>query len=271
MHYNAYLNVECNSTDCFLKFAGRGRYKKLKMEIPRHQLLGASAIKVTSTGEIKEGKVNMNEEWRRVQKMKSGKKKKNAAINSFKGPDENGNFLSYAILFKDKTDFKAKEDDNDTPAEKLSDLESKEKDLQALVESFGERLEDGTVRVTMRQFGITQTHRRVRNMTSKLDSYVAKRRQKLTIRESAPANWQAILMVVFGLVGFLLSILVGLFWDENDEYTNRKKEGGPGARRRPESKKEDNPYGRQMPSRYEVSTMPNIRARSSATTTSRRR
>ena len=274
MFYNAYIKVECNSTDCFLRFASLGRYKKITLEIPRHQLSASYATKVSSSGEIKEERVNMNEEWRNVQKMKAGNKgKKNSAVNSFKGPDANGNYLSYAIVFKDRTDFVQKEkhgEDDDETAETLSDLETNEKDLRELVGSFGERLENGDIRVNMRQFGVTQTHRRVRNMTSKLDSFIAKRRQKLTIRETAPANWQAILMVVFGLVGFLLSLLIGLFWDENDEHL-KKKEGGPGARRRSDGKKDDNPYGRATPSRYEVSTKPGVRARSSVTTTTRRR
>ena len=273
MFYNAYLKVECNSTSCFVRFASLGRYKKISMQIPRHQIVAANAVKVSPTGEIKEDKVNLNEEWRNIQKMKSAKKgkNKNSAINSFKGPDANGNFLSYAIIFKDKSDFVKKEKEgDDDKAHVLSDLETNEQDLSNIVGTFGERLENGDIRVNMRQFGVTQTHRRVRNMTSKLDSYITKRRQKLTIRETAPANWKAILMVVFGLVGFLLSLLIGLFWDENDEHL-KKKEGGPGARRRSDVKKEDNPYGRQFPSRYEVSTVPSVRARPSATTTARRR
>ena len=276
MFYNAYLKVECNSTDCYLRFASLGRYKKIVLEIPRHQLASASATKVSPSGEIREDKVNLNEEWRNIQKMQSSKKgkNKNSAINSFKGPDDNGNFLSYAIILKDRTDFVKKEkhngqDDDDT-AQKRSDFETIEKDLSSIVGTFGERLENGDIRVNMRQFGVTQTHRRVRNMTSKLDSYIARRRQKLTIRETAPANWQAILMVVFGLVGFLLALLIGLFWDENDEHL-KKKEGGPGARRRSDVKKDDNPYGRQTPSRYEVTTKPSVRARSSITSATRRR
>jgi hypothetical protein len=249
------------------------------MELPRHQIKDVRAVKVSPHGEVKEDNVNLNEEWRNVQKMKSGggKKtsKKNSAINSFQGPDENGNFLSYAITFKDKTDFRNKEgDDDEVKAEKLSDLEGNEKDLSALVGTFGERLENGDIRVVFRQHGLTQTHRRVRNMHSKLDSYIKKRRQKLNVRESPAASWQAILLVVFGLVGFLLTLLIGLFWDENDIYESNKKEGGPGVRRRhhqhADLKKDDNPYGRQTPSRYEVSTRPSIRARSGGTTTRRR-
>lgn len=272
MYYNAYLRMECNSTDCFVKFASPGRYKKINIEIPRHQVAASAAIKVSPSGKIKEDKVNLNEEWRRIQKTQGGKKKKNTAINSHRGPDENGNYLTYAIIFKDKSNFDKDKnpEDDEIQAEKLSDLETNEKDLSALVDTFGDRLENGDVRVQMRQFGVTQTHRRVRNMTSKMDSYVAKRRQKLSIRESAPAAWQAILMVVLGLVGFLLSILIGLFWDENEEH-QRKKEGGPGTRRRPEGKRDENPYGRQTPSRYEVNTMPiHTRARTSSTTTRRR-
>lgn len=278
LHYNAYLKVECNSTDCFLRFASIGRYKKLKLEIPRHQLKDVRAVKVSPYGQVKEDNVNLNEEWRNVQKMKTGNgkktSKKNSAINSFKGPDANGNFLTYAITFKDKSDFRKKEgDDDQVQAERLSDLEGNEKDLSAILGPFGHRLDNGDIRVVFRQNGLTQTHRRVRNMHSKLDSYIKKRRQKLNVRETAPASWQAILLVVFGLVGFLLTLLIGLFWDENDIYNSSKKEGGPGVRRRhhhSDVKKEDNPYGRQTPSRYEVSTRPSMRARGSGTTSRRR-
>lgn len=274
MYYNAYLKVECNSTDCYLKLAGPGRHKKINMEIPRHQLSSVTAIKMTTAGDVIKDKVNMNEEWRKLNaKQRGGKKKSNSAINSYKGPDEEGLYLSYAIVFKDKTSSPAMQgkkdhdDDDDKPAQSQSDLEGKEKDLSELVGAFGQRLENGDVRVAMRQFGASQTHRRVRNMVSKLDSFIGKRRQKLTIRETVPANWKAILLVVFGLVGFLLSLLLGLFWDENEQDVYKKKEGGPGARRRADgNKKEDNPYGRQTPSRYEVSTKPNIRgSRTSAT------
>lgn len=283
MFSNAYLKVECNSTDCFLKMAGPGRYSKINLELPRHQLSAVNPIKVSATGQITKDKVNLNEEWRILNnKQRGNKKKKNShAINSFKGPDDDGNYLTYAIILKDKTAAAAaakpneggtaEEDTKNKPAEVLQDLEGNEKDLSALVGTFGERMENGNIRIVMRQFGTQQTHRRVRNMVSKLDSYIAKRRQKLTVRESVPANWKAILLVVFGLVGFLLSILLSLFWDESDETTyQKKKEGGPGARRRTEVKQEDNPYGRQTPSRYEVSTMPNVRSRTSATTTRRR-
>jgi hypothetical protein len=268
MYYSAYLNINCNSTDCFLKLAGTGRFKKVNLQIPRHQISAVNGIKVSSWGVVQEDKVNMNNEWKQLQKTKKGKKQKNSAINSYKGPDENGHYLSYAVILKDKGSSVPKtEQDGDQQHEKLADLESSEKDLSELVGHFGERLPSGEVRISMRQFGATQTHRRVRNMVSKLDSYISKRRQKLTVRESAPANWKAILMIVFGLVGFLISILIGLFWDENDEGY-RKKEGGPGARRRDVKKKEDNPYG--MPSRYEVSTQPNVRSRATNNLSRRR-
>lgn len=284
MYYNAYLKVECNSTDCFIKLAGPGRYKKINMEIPRHQLSAVTAVKVSPNGDIIRDNVNMNEEWRNLNKKKTGKKKSSAAVNSFKGPDDEGNYLSYAVYFKDKTvankatrggddEDEDKNDEDRKPAEKLEDLEGKEKDLSELVGTFGQRMENGDIRIGMRQFGSSQTHRRVRNMISKLDSFIHKRRQKLTIRETVPANWKAILMVVFGLVGFLISMLLGCFWDETEEEHYKKKEGGPGARRRHktvEPKKEDNPYGRQIPSRYEVSTMPNPRGRTSATVSRRR-
>ena len=78
----------------------------------------------------------------------------------------------------------------------------------------------------MRHFGLSQTRMRVRSNVNKVESYIKRRRQKLLLKESATLPWQGILCLVFGLVFFLLVILLGQFFEEEP-----RKQGGPGSRR----------------------------------------
>lgn len=140
--------------------------------------------------------------------------KKSYKSGSYKGPDELGEYKSYALVFK-----------KETPEGVEKPEEAKDSDFKT-VRNYLRELEGGDFQLIMRQFGLAQSRTRVRSNINKVDSYVKKRRTKLVIKEAATLPWQGILCLIFGLLGTMLTLLIGQFWDEKPH-----KYGGPGSRR----------------------------------------
>jgi hypothetical protein len=145
-------------------------------------------------------------------------KKKTPASGSYKGPDENGNYKSYSIKFHPKTPTKVEKSEEDVED---GDFSALEKIMDKEESEFGE-----VYVLHMRKFGFTQSRTRIRSSVNKVESYLKRRRQKLLIKESAPLPWQGLLMLIFGLLSLMMTLLMGQFWDETP-----KRQGGPGARR----------------------------------------
>jgi hypothetical protein len=80
----------------------------------------------------------------------------------------------------------------------------------------------------LRKMNIYQSRRRVKSTVQKIDSYIKRRRHKLTVKESTPPSWQGILLLVVGIFGIVLTALIGQF-SESDE-TPKRRQGGPGTR-----------------------------------------
>ncbi|KAL7557647.1 hypothetical protein ACA910_001251 [Epithemia clementina (nom. ined.)] len=102
-------------------------------------------------------------------------------------------------------------------------------------------------------------------MVQKVDSYAKRRRHKLLVKENTAPDWKAVLMFVFLGCTFLISLLLALFWEE-DEALAAQRQAGPGARQRqqqqqqksssPKSSSSTSPFKRTIPARYEISTTP---------------
>jgi hypothetical protein len=147
---------------------------------------------------------------------KRGKGKKTyKKYSNHKGPDSEGKYKTYRIKFLKESPDDPKRTDEDAP----------DGDFTPVMKYLNKE-EDGTLSMHFRHFGLSQSRTRVRSNVNKVESYIKKRRQKLLLKESATLPWQGILCLIFGLLGFLLTLLIGQFWDEPP-----KKQGGPGARR----------------------------------------
>lgn len=181
----------------------------------RTQLHSAQATKVDKAGNFLSVD---NSKYEPPQRQK-GKKKKGYKSGAYKGPDENGEYKSYALKFHPNTpshEEKTEEDVDDGDFSPLENYMSKEQQ------------EDGSEVwvLHMRKFGLAQSRTRIRSMVNKVESYMKRRRQKLLVKETAPLPWQGLLFLIFGLLGLMLTLLIGQFWDEVP-----RKQGGPGARR----------------------------------------
>ena len=295
-YYHAKVHVECNTVTCTVTARGVGGKPVKVADIPRHQLTGAKPVKVNAKGVVVKHDVNLNEEW----KYEVNKKKKSSA-NNYKGPDKDGNFLTYVVMMnnRDPSEETKQKESNTNPDQpqfdeygELINVKKEEDrppsvDLSALF-PFMVRSDNSQDRhafyIVLRQHGMAQARRRVRSMVQKVDSYAKRRRHKLNLKESTSPDWKAVLMLVLGGCVFLLSLLLALFWEE-DEALGHQPAGGPGARRRNpqhhqpsrqsqrqiKSAMNKNPYQRAMPSRYEVSTAPKTMSNSMNSSNVRRR
>ena len=177
----------------------------------RTQLHSAQAIKTDSIGTF----IEIDNDKYEPPKRGKGKKSYNKKYSTHKGPDSEGRYKTYRVKFLPESPDDPKRTDEDAP----------DGDFKSVMQYLN-REEDGTLSMHFRHFGLSQSRTRVRSNVNKIESYIKKRRQKLLLKESATLPWQGILCLVFGLLGFLLTILIGQFWDEPP-----KKQGGPGARR----------------------------------------
>ena len=181
----------------------------------RKQLVSAHAIKCDKNGKFLSFDTSKYEPPSR--KNKKGKKSQ----YSYKGPDDNGEYRSYGLKFKISTLGDDNEDGNESDEERIPDGDFSSVKKYMTLEDDNEHY-----MLYMRQFGLAQSRTRIRSNINKVESYVRKRRQKLVLKESATLAWQGIVCLVFGLLGVMLTLLVGQFWDEPP-----KRHGGPGARR----------------------------------------
>ena len=173
---------------------------------PRTQLDNAQPIKTDKAGNF----LSIDTAKYEIPARGTKNKKKKG---TYKGPDENGEYKSFSLRFKKKTpdDVERPEGMVDSDFEPVRQYLEEEGDLFAL---------------HMRKFGLSQSRTRVRSSINKVESYNKRRRQKLVIKESATLPWQGILCLIFGLLGTMLTLLIGQFWDETPN-----KYGGPGSRR----------------------------------------
>jgi hypothetical protein len=208
---SASIWVTCHQQECTLEVTPPGS-RTLTVVFARTQFHSAQAIKTDKAGKF----IEIDTDKYEVPKRQKGKKKyKNSQYQ--KGPDEQGRYRTYRLKFYEKSPDGMERTETDAPDGDFSIL----KDFLENDDN-----EPGVKMLPMRMFGLSQTRTRVRSNINKVESYIKKRRQKLILKESATLPWQGILCLVFGLLGFLLTLLIGQFWDEPERPVR-----GPGARR----------------------------------------
>jgi hypothetical protein len=153
--------------------------------------------------------------------------------SSYKGPDDDGYYLSYEFVLRDKAQPQGThvvEDEKESNPENDVQTDVSLQSLLPFLHAMPVRNNNNNnnsndnnnatpqYRLIVRQFRAFATRRRIRTMISKITSYTKKRRQKLVVKESSAPCWQGVLMLVLGLIGCLLSVLLGQLWQE-EEYT----------------------------------------------------
>ena len=252
-YYNASVWVTCHARDCVLQITPTGWGRKTKVTLAKSQLIGANAVKSTQDGFFVEGTPELKQEMLSERK---GKKKK--GVSNYKGPDEDGHYITYALILRERGfgGDNATEEPTEWTGERLTHpdeeepAEMPEQDLSP-IKPYVEDMGNGQYRLVMRKFRIAQSRRRVRTMVQKVDSYIKRRRQKLVLKENAVPSVVGVVAMVISAVGFILTILIGQFWEDSA----KPKNAGPGARRG-SPKTQTSRTLRPMPSSFEVSTKP---------------
>lgn len=260
---NASVWLTCHKQECHLQVSPRGFTRMASLRIARRQVIRAVPVKTLKDGTfVSSDNIKLNEDWKN-RRGPAAKKKGHKNMSSYKGPDENGHYLSYAVLLHDAMPRVKKlnaTQDWQLENNNAQEDEREDADLSSVKHFLDATNEPGVYRLILRKFNIQQTKRRVRTMTQKIDSYCKKRRHKLAVKESAPPSWQGILVCILGLIGMCLTMLLGQFWDEPVGGS-----AGPGARRRPKAvlhpphhkkKVDDSVFKPQTPARYEVPVGP---------------
>ena len=233
---NAHIHLNCRLLDCDIEIVPLGWGRKIAMNFPRRQLIDSYSVKTDAKGNFVEGRVSLNDD--NVGRPISKKKKHSGKKQNYKGPDANGHYVSYALILTDV---------EPVTGEENAEVSANEQQLKTLdsLKEYLDPIEDGQYRLVLRKFRMGQSKRRVRTILSKIDGYIKRRRTQLIVKENSPPAWQGILGIVLGLMGFLLTLLIGQLWDELPPTA-----AGPGARRETRSEA----LRRTMPARYEVAT-----------------
>jgi hypothetical protein len=261
--------------DCSISITPVGWKRKASVTIPRRQLAAALAVKTTYNGTYVSSHPPLNEYSNSRHNKKNPARTYTTPSATYKGPDGSGHYVSYALILKDPAGESIVEDeptnDQDAPP-KLVDLSPIRDNLQRAVAMDVDENDKESWLLTFHLFGISHTKRRVRTMVTRIDSYVKSRRHTVTVKESGNPSWVGILCVVFGLLGFFLTLLLGQYVDEKPMPISR----GPGVMRhhrhshsgakstRPQNESSLKPrassiaYARQRatPARFEVRMQP---------------
>lgn len=211
-YWNASIWLTCHQQECTLEITPPGT-RTMTVVFPREQLHSAEAIKTDEAGHFL---ILDKDKYEPPQKTKKKKKYKKTSGWANKGPDQHGRYRTYRLNL-----LRSPEDDNNNRRDMLEYA-----DFSEVGDYVTKNLETGMYSLHFRHFSLSQSRMRVRSGVNKVESYVKRRRQKLLIKESANLPWQGILCLVFGLVGVLLTLLIGQFWEEAP-----RRQGGPGARR----------------------------------------
>jgi hypothetical protein len=276
---NASVWLTCHKQECHLQITPQGFRTTVSLHMARRQVIQSLPVKTTNDGIfLSDTGITLQEDWKGRKNKKSAKGK---SSSNYKGPDENGHYLSYAIVLRDldrQDGAKSNNETSNTASSGTADEdgdppERDNADLKSILPYLNPTDVPGEYRLILRKFRLAQSKRRVRTMIQKIDSYIKKRRHKLVLKENAPPSWQGILICIVGLIGFCLSLLLGQFWDDppkghyNGPGVRRNKKPAyfdhvpvtaqakktKAAKQKEKQKEEDSGvYQTQTPSRYEV-------------------
>lgn len=227
MYWNSSIWLTCHQQECTLEITPPGT-KTITVVFPRTQLHSARPIKTDKGGKFIQ---DDNDKYEPPERKKKKKKYKNQKPNwNSKGPDSMGRYRTYEIRFLKESPEKISDNVEDTDF--------------STVKEFLRTTDEGHYALHFRHFSLSQSRMRARSNVNKVESYVNRRRQKLIIKESTNLPWQSIMCFVFGLVGTLLIVLIGQFYDEEP-----RRQGGPGARRSRNKPSSRSAYNSRTPSK----------------------
>ncbi len=189
--------------------------------------------------EDEEQPMNNNKNNKQGRKNKYDKYKHKYNTNGynyrFGGPDKDGNYDSYVVIFRDplptsESSQEGGEDHEESPSMKMArQMQAQHNRMANDPNSLANRLApyavvaDGSDLASsteyilhLRDFNIGYTRRLARTVVSKINAYVKGRRSSFVIRESRPASGQGVVMLILGIFSTMLCLLIGQFSEEND-------------------------------------------------------
>lgn len=243
-YYNGSININCHSVACDLIIYPIGFQRKVQLlNIPRQQFVNVQPVKTLLNGTfVTDQNIQLNDSYRN-QKNKYSKHQGSSysKSSSYKGPDSNGHYLSYAFVLQDKNqnverhigmiDTETTNNENNSPTTLEVELTPILPFLQRIDEDNNDGGSSSSIpskyRLIQKTFGARHSQRRVRSMITKIETYIKFRRQKLIIIETASPAWQGIVLIVFGSVTILITFTLGQFMNE---YNSQQQYRGPGMR-----------------------------------------
>jgi len=222
--------LTCTALECTLELKPPYGKNKATLQFARKHLVASYPVKVDKDGKFQEvDKTGGMGNYGGPGQGRGGRNNKKAKYR--KGPDIHGWYDSYSIHLKPQITVVVNDqggDDDDatypnpniqpgrTDTTKISDITSQLQTVSS--EYYGRGTQDDKDKDNyifyMRQFNLGKSRRRTRTQTTKVESYIAGRRHKLTLKENSGLAWQGVLAIVFGIFTFILTLLLGQFADE---------------------------------------------------------
>ena len=152
------------------------------------------------------------------------------------GPDKDGNYDSYVVIFRDplptiESNQEGEQEDHDESSsmKMAREMQAHHNRLANDPNSLANRLApyavvaDGSDLASsteyilhLRDFNIGFTRRLARTSVSKINAFAKGRRSSFILRESRPVPWQGLVLLILGIFSTVLCLLIGQFWEEND-------------------------------------------------------
>jgi hypothetical protein len=222
----ASISLVCHTEECTFSITPHGWNGHHKVTFPRSQLVNVEGVKVTKAGDFVDLSPRLDNFHDKPRASKNKSKHNAKQSTSYKGPDQNGHYPSYRLTLRETS---GEQTGDSVPGD--PELSNRMKDTPLTnVKLFMDDVDGDRSAFTfiLRKMNIYQSRRRVKSTVQKIDSYIKRRRHKLTVKESTPPSWQGILLLVVGIFGIVLTALIGQF-SESDE-TPKRRQGGPGTR-----------------------------------------
>jgi len=179
-----------------IKLPGKG---KIKLTLHRKQLISTKQISVSVDGEATK---DIHEKYR------YGEAEEGTA---------NGLFDSYTLMIADYD-----KDTMDPESVESIEYDSIRK-LRPIFREIGlDHGPRGEIVVLMRRYNLNKRRGSARGQYTRLKNYIDGKRNKVTIKEDAAPSFKGVLSLVTGVFTFLLTLLIGQFWDKRKGFVSRQ-------------------------------------------------